>query len=706
VKNHFSHKCFFLLVPSLVLSLSFGRVQAQEPKVIYLYDDLGRLTRVVNENNECATYEYDAVGNLLSIARGTNCLQPPTIDSLSQDTAQVGDTTCITISGSNFIGATVTTDNPDVQISRVRVAETSIEVCLVISPFASAGTTRVFVTTMAGVVERAIAINPKIVVLTQNTTIGRTDLRFEGADLTIEGAVTVMIDGSHRFASLTLRNGAFVTHSTATATSTSKLDLTVHGTLAIDAPSRIDVTGRGFLGGMQPGNPFAGSGMTSGFQRGSTGTSGGSYGGLGGPSVAGSSNPVYGDFRDPDDPGSGGATDINAAAGSGGGLIRIVAQTIQHDGFIGANGGVSDRVGGGSGGGIRIDVATLQGTGAIRANGGNGVSAGGGGGRIAVYYQNVVGFDLTRVTAFGGSPNAGAGTIYLQGPGRETGELIVDNNSVIAPSLSTPIVPVPAGPLNLSSLTVRRGAKARIDNQTNLSGTLEVSSGAELTLRGERLSASLINVNTGGVITHLLTTASAFFKVDLSADTIVVDATGRIGAGARGFLGGLQPGNPFIGGDGMTVGFQKGSRGTSGGSYGGLGAGSSPNPLYGNAQDPNEPGSGGATDINATAGSGGGLIRIVAQTIQHDGFIGANGGVSDRVGGGSGGGIRIDVGTLRGTGIIVANGGNGGLGGGGGGRVAIYHKDITAFDVSKITASGGTPNGQNGTVFIQQSAAP
>ena len=64
------------------------------------------------------------------------------------------------------------------------------------------------------------------------------------------------------------------------------------------------------------------------------------------------------------------------------------------------------------------------------------------------------------------------------------------------------------------------------------------------------------------------------------------------------------------------------------------------------------------------------------------------------------------MGTLRGTGIIVANVGNGGLGGGGGGRVAIYHKDITAFDVSKITASGGTPNGQNGTVFIQQSAAP
>ncbi|MBI3001180.1 MAG: RHS repeat protein [Deltaproteobacteria bacterium] len=694
------NKLFSLFLLSLFLALGRGQLQAQVPKVIYIYDDLGRLTRVVNENNECATYEYDAVGNLLSITRDTNCLQPPTIDGLSQDTAQVGDTTCITISGSNFIGATVTTDNPDVQFSRVRVSETSIEVCLTISPFSSVGITRIIISTPGGVAERAIAINPKIVVFTQNTTIGRTDLRFEGADLTIEGAVTVMIDGSHRFASLTLRNGAFVTHSAATATSISKLDLTVHGTLAIDAPSRIDVTGRGFLGGMQPGNPFAGSGMTIGFQRGSTGTSGGSYGGLGGPSVVGSSNPVYGDFRDPNDPGSGGATDINAAAGNGGGLIRIVAQTLQLNGSIIANGDGSDRVGGGSGGGIRIDVATLQGTGVIRSNGGNGLSAGGGGGRIAVYYQNVVGFDLTRVTAFGGVSNAGAGTIYLQ-PGGETGELVVDNNSVIAPSLSTPIVPVPAGPLNLSNLTVRRGARARLDNQTNLRGTVEVSSGGELTLRGERLVASLINVNNGGVITHLLTTASAFFKVDLSADTLVVDATGRIGAGARGFLGGLQPGNPFLGGDGMTVSFQKGSRGTSGGSYGGLGGGSSPNLLYGNPQDPNEPGSGGATDTNAFGGSGGGLIRIVAQTIQHDGFIGANGGVSDRVGGGSGGGIRIDVGTLRGTGVIVANGGNGGLNGGGGGRITMYYKDITGFDQSRITASAGTPNGQNGTVFLQ-----
>ena len=72
MKLHFSHKFLPQLFLSLAifLALSIGQANAQS-KFIYVYDDLGRLTRVVNENNECATYEYDAVGNLLSITRGT-----------------------------------------------------------------------------------------------------------------------------------------------------------------------------------------------------------------------------------------------------------------------------------------------------------------------------------------------------------------------------------------------------------------------------------------------------------------------------------------------------------------------------------------------------------------------------------------------------------------------------------------------------------
>jgi len=77
---------------------------------------------------------------------------------------------------------------------------------------------------------------------------------------------------------------------------------------------------------------------------------------------------------------------------------------------------------GGSGGGIRIDVGSLSGTGAISANGSAGVASGGsggGGGRVAIYYQDAAGFDLTtKVTAFGGTgsgaPNGGAGTVFLE----------------------------------------------------------------------------------------------------------------------------------------------------------------------------------------------------------------------------------------------------------------------------------------------------
>src|SRR6185437_3343199 len=37
----------------------------------YFYDDLGRLTRVVDQSGNVATYTYDAVGNILKISRST-----------------------------------------------------------------------------------------------------------------------------------------------------------------------------------------------------------------------------------------------------------------------------------------------------------------------------------------------------------------------------------------------------------------------------------------------------------------------------------------------------------------------------------------------------------------------------------------------------------------------------------------------------------
>lgn len=55
---------------ALHVFVSASLAQSNAP-VQYFYDDLGRLIRVVDTNGNVATYNYDAVGNLLSITRAT-----------------------------------------------------------------------------------------------------------------------------------------------------------------------------------------------------------------------------------------------------------------------------------------------------------------------------------------------------------------------------------------------------------------------------------------------------------------------------------------------------------------------------------------------------------------------------------------------------------------------------------------------------------
>jgi hypothetical protein len=205
-----------------------------------------------------------------------------------------------------------------------------------------------------------------------------------------------------------------ITHFPTTAAVSFKVDLSA-GDITIDSSSRIDVSSRGYLGGWQAGNPFSQRGMTVGFQAGSTGTSGGSYGGRGGSSPGGVSNLTYGDLGNPNEVGSGGAAFfVDARGGNGGGLIRIVAQNFQLDGALLANAGAAVLdAGGGSGGGIRIETGSIAGTGQIRADGapaaGTSTAGGGGGGRIAILYQSGGAFNFGNVTATGGAAASGGG---------------------------------------------------------------------------------------------------------------------------------------------------------------------------------------------------------------------------------------------------------------------------------------------------------
>jgi YD repeat-containing protein len=359
-------------------------------------------------------------------------------------------------------------------------------------------------------------------IFTTPTTISETNTTYEGKDLLINGT-TVTIDGPHNFDSVQLINGAVLTHLANTATQTHLLNLTVTQQVIVDTTSRIDVSGKGYLPGYTTGNTTQGV---------ATGNAGGSYGGVGGIYGTGSTpNAVYGNYTDPDDWGSG--TSVGSL-GTGGGLVRIAAGQMVLNGAIRAD-GAKENGGGGSGGGISIRVASLSGTGAIEASGAMGIfGGGGGGGRVAVSAGDFTGFDVSRITALGGTADynypGGPGTVYLRNSSQATGTLIIDagtGGSGVTP-LGLPgqtTVTIPDAVIVRSSgahvqpdqpgmtfdfqggLTVTNSASFQADGTLTSEGPVTVSAGGVLKSTGTLLATQTVTLGDGSISGTQLTAA-------------------------------------------------------------------------------------------------------------------------------------------------------------------------------------------------------
>ena len=500
------------------------------------------------------------------------------------------------------------------------------------------------------------------------------------------------------------------------------------GDIEIDSSSSINVLGLGYHTHYtyDPGNPSVPT--TSGGASGSDST--GSYGGLGYKSD--SSNALYGDFRNPNEVGSGGDDH------RGGGLVRLIATNLILDGSINANGSGSsatNNYGAGSGGGIYIDVQNLSSSAgesaSITANGGQAYQAGGGG-RIAIYYENLNNFNFDGVIAAGGNGNGtrdgGAGTVYLQEE-NQIPVLKFDNNS-----LSGSQTPVWFGDRSDFSddpsfynlgLEVLDGADFLVEGNTRfviddlaITGAgsslsiLDLEIGNNLTIDGSSAYLEVDNLTVGqklalkngAVLYSHTTTMSEVHKLTINATDIEIDSSSSINVLGLGYHTHYtyDPANPSVP---TTSGGASGSDST--GSYGGLGYKSdSSNALYGDFRNPNEVGSGG-DDYR-----GGGLVRLIATNLILDGSINANGSGSSgtgNYGAGSGGGIYIDVQNLSSSAgenaSITANGGQA-YQAGGGGRIAIYYENLNNFNFDGVIAAGGnghgTRDGGAGTVYLQE----
>jgi len=121
------------------LALLLGTSAPALADIVYLYDDLGRLVRVIRPDGEAATYHYDAVGNILQITRESGVSQTTTVDSQSASSGAQGQVVPLTITGNNLSGATAVCTTPGITVQNVRTDVGQMTLELVIAATAANG---------------------------------------------------------------------------------------------------------------------------------------------------------------------------------------------------------------------------------------------------------------------------------------------------------------------------------------------------------------------------------------------------------------------------------------------------------------------------------------------------------------------------------------------------------------------------------------
>ncbi|MCQ3829662.1 hypothetical protein HXX02_09405, partial [Microbulbifer elongatus] len=542
--------------------------------------------------------------------------------------------------------------------------------------------------------------------------VAEGDFTVSNNELVVDG-VTLELGQDYAFESIAVQNSGKITTPIASDTYTSGITLNAKD-FYISSNSYIDVTGKGHAS-----------------VDGQYWKSGGSYGGLGGrdPSTGGT-NTVFGSIENPTNFGVGGyGVDESASGTRGGGAIKLVASNrFEVYGDILSNGSQGYLKGGGSGGSIWIEARELVGSNStlISAEGGDGhSSATGGGGRIAVYFDSLSGFDpVSKVLARSGSSwgavtaYGGPGSVYLYDRSLPSNNGLLQIANYNSSSTYEPyrLVGNIDSPLYLSNARVQIEEGVHFNAPISGAGrnSAYVVSEGDFTVTnndfvvdgltwelGQDYTFESITVQNDGRITT--PSASDIFTsgITLSAKDFYISSNSYVDVSGKGFL------------PSENVGYK------SGGSYGGLGgvvSGSVTNAIYGSAVAPTDFGMGGRYQDDSQNGHrGGGAIRLVADRLEHYGYIYANGaGHTNYKGAGAGGSIWLEIGELvaGSAGYIHANGGYGRYAGaGGGGRIAIYYESIEGLNLGRVQANAGGYNtsgasAEHGSVHIAEITAP
>ena len=518
------------------------------------------------------------------------------------------------------------------------------------------------------------------------------------------------------------------------------LNVSVGGAMMIASGASVTVTGRGY------GYPSSNSGASQ------------AYGGY----AHGGTTTPYGSITEPFDPGKGAISQGDQKkkiSAIGGGAVKLtVAGNLTLNGSIVALGTVDKNVvrSGGTGGSIWISANQISGSGTIDASAcpksqlssDQAVSTGSGG-RIALYTQSALAFQMANVSCNGtsyagtswGSKTmvGGPGTIYVKDPTQDHGTLYIkqsrDVTTIANKWTGTPVM----GNLSLDAVVLSGNAQLRIPEGTSLTlpslsavttdntsvgiaglicagGTLDLGNGDQTLKTNVAFSSPTpftfpanLTLESGarlGALNGIFSPSAGHFDTNFT-----VAVTGNLVVPSNAVAGATRCASILMSGTA--------TRGAHGGSsrYNSTTVSNA----YDSILNPSMTGSSTVYGFRA-----GGVFNLtVGGTLSLDGTISADGADArgststwDGAPAGSAGSINLRLGALSGSGAITAQGGSGAYnyaGGTGGGRVAVrltgngstfsdyWKTNITAYGVSFSAKNNGKASSA-GTVYMQEAA--
>lgn len=161
--RHVANHCVFTIIALAAISASHVMLrEANAQSIVYFYDDLGRLKRVIDQNGDVATYNYDAVGNILSIERGPgSCpVGPPSVGAVTSRTCFAGAGCQVSIDGQSLLGAGIRSDDPRIAVTDCRTDCQRITCVVTATPDTPSGPVDVAITTPLGAATAAVEIFP------------------------------------------------------------------------------------------------------------------------------------------------------------------------------------------------------------------------------------------------------------------------------------------------------------------------------------------------------------------------------------------------------------------------------------------------------------------------------------------------------------------------------------------------------------------